>query len=156
MPCNGFNNDFRPVWHRERPISTVLKGGIVDIIRIIGIALVTTFAVLVLKPTRPDIASVLGIAGGIIILFIFVDALSGVVANISAIVNRTGVKSIVWSALLKIIGIGYLTEFAAGVCVDAGNTSMAQKVILGGKVIILVLALPIVNNLIEIVAGLLP
>jgi stage III sporulation protein AD len=127
-----------------------------DFVKIIGVAILTTFAVLVLKPTRPDIAAVVSVAGGLIVLLMFVDSLSIVIQNITAIVNRTGIKSGVFSALLKIIGIGYLTEFAAGICVDAGNQSMAQKVLLGGKVIILVLALPIVNNLIEIVAGLLP
>jgi len=126
-----------------------------DLVKIIGVALLTTFAVLVLKPTRPDIASVVGVAGGIVVLFIFIESLGQVISNITLIVQRTGIKSEVFSALLKIIGIGYLTEFCAGICTDAGNQSMAQKVILGGKVIILVLALPIVNNLIELIAGLL-
>jgi len=125
----------------------------VDIVKIIGVALLTTFAVLVLKPTKPEIAALVSIAGGIIVLLMFVNSLSGVIINITSIVSRTGIKSEVFSALLKIIGIGYLTEFAAGICNDAGNNSMAQKVLLAGKVIILVLALPIINNLIEIVAG---
>ena len=124
-----------------------------DILKVIGIALLTTFAVLVLKPTRPEIAAIVSIAGGIIVLLIFADALMGVITNMTSIVNRTGIKTEVFSAILKIIGIGYLTEFAAGICTDAGNNSMAQKVILAGKVIILVLALPIINHLVELVAG---
>jgi stage III sporulation protein AD len=124
-----------------------------DIVKIIGVALLTTFAVLVLKPTKPEIAALVSVAGGILVLLMFVESLSGVIQNITAIVTRTGIKSEVFTALLKIIGIGYLTEFAAGICTDAGNGSMAQKVLLAGKVIILVLALPIINNLIEIVAG---
>jgi len=128
----------------------------VDIAKIIGIALLTTFAVLILKPTRPEIAALVSVAGGIVILLMFVNALGGVISGITAIVHRTGIKSDVFAALLKIIGIGYLTEFAAGICHDAGNQSMSQKVLLAGKVIILVLALPIVNNLIEIIVGLVP
>jgi len=124
-----------------------------DIVKVIGIALLTTFAVLVLKPTRPEIAAIVSIAGGVIVLLMFLNPLGGVIGSMTAIVNRTGIKSDIFAALLKIIGIGYLTEFAAGICTDAGNQSMAQKVILAGKVIILVLALPIVNNLVEIVAG---
>ena len=125
-----------------------------DILKIIGVAILTVFAVLVLKPTRPEIAVLVGVVGGAVILFMFVDGLSLVVANIMAIVNRTGISTAVFTTLLKIIGIGYLTEFAATVCNDAGNQSMAQKVLLAGKVVILVLALPIINNLIEIVVGL--
>ena len=127
-----------------------------DIVKIIGVALMTTFSVLILKQSHPEIAVLVSVAGGIIILLMFVQSLSGVIANITSIVSRTGIRSEVFSALLKIIGIGYLTEFAAGVCKDAGNESMAQKVLLAGKVIILVLSLPIVNNLIDIVVGILP
>ena len=127
-----------------------------DIVKIIGVAILTTFAVLVLKPTKPEVAAIVSVAGGLIVLLMFVDALGGVISQMSAIVNRTGIKSDIFSSLLKIIGVGYLTEFAAGICNDAGNQSMGQKVILAGKVIILVLALPIVNNLIEIVVGMVP
>ena len=127
-----------------------------DIVKVIGIALVTTFAVMVLRPTKPELAAVVSIAGGVVVLLMFVDSLGAVLGGFTAIVNRTGIKSEIFSALLKIIGIGYLTDFAAGICADAGNTSMAQKVTLAGKVIILVLALPIIDNLIQIIVNILP
>ena len=127
-----------------------------DIVKIIGIALLTTFAALMLKQTRPELAAVISLAGGVVVLLMFLGALSGVIGGITTLVNRTGIKSEVFSALLKIIGIGYLTEFAAGICTDAGNTGMAQKVIMAGKVLILVLAMPIVNNLIDVIVRLLP
>jgi stage III sporulation protein AD len=109
-----------------------------------------------LKSTRPEIAAFVSIAGGVIVLVMVLGSLTEVFTNISAIVNRTGIRSDVFGALLKIIGIGYLTEFAAGICTDAGHQSMSQKVLLAGKVIILILALPIVNNLIEIIVGVMP
>ena len=127
-----------------------------DIIKIIGVAIMTTFSVLILKESHPGIAALVSVAGGIIVLLMFVESLSGIIASITGIVNKTGIRSDVFSALLKIIGIGYITEFAAGTCKDAGNESMAQKVLLAGKVIILVLSLPIVNNLIDIIVGILP
>ena len=129
---------------------------LMDIIKVIGVALVTTFAVMVLRPTKPELAAIVSIAGGVIVLLMFVDALGQVIDGFSAIVQKSGIKSEVFGALLKIIGIGYLTEFAAGICADAGNGSMAQKVNLAGKVVILVLALPIIDNLIQIIVGILP
>ena len=126
-----------------------------DIFRIIGVAVITTFAVLVLKPTRPEIAALVSIAGGVIVLLMFVQSLSGVIENINSIVTRTGLRNDLFAMLLRIIGIGYITEFAAGICKDAGNESMATKVLLAGKVVILVLALPIINNLIDVIVGIL-
>ena len=117
--------------------------------------MVVTFAVVVLKPTRPELAAIVSIGGGLVVLLMFVGALSEVINNFTQLVARTGIRSELFSALLRIIGIGYLTEFAAGICTDAGNSSMASKVLLAGKIIILVLAIPIINNLIEIILGVL-
>ena len=127
-----------------------------DIVKIIGIALITTFLVIILKPAKPELALVVGVAGGIIVILILADALGQVLGGFNSIVQKTGIKSEVFASLIKIIGIGYLTEFAGGICADAGNTSMAQKVYLAGKVIILVLAFPIISNMLDIVVGILP
>ena len=126
----------------------------ISILKIIGVALLTTFAVLIIRPTKPEIAMLVGVAGGILVLLMFMDALGGVVTGLGSIVNRTGLKNDVFRALLKIIGIGYLTEFAAGICHDAGQESMSARVTLAGKVVILLLALPIVSALIDVVVSL--
>ena len=124
-----------------------------NLFTIIGIAILTTFAVLLLKSTRPEVAAMVGVAGSIIVVMMLVETITGVLDGMTLIVNRTGIRNELFVALLKIIGIGYLTEFASSICMDAGNQSMSQKVLLAGKVVILLLALPIVNNLIEIVVG---
>ncbi|MCL2846903.1 MAG: stage III sporulation protein AD [Firmicutes bacterium] len=127
-----------------------------NIVAVIGVAMLTTFAVLVLKPHRPEIAALLSVVGGLVVILMFVDGLRDVIDGLSNLVERTGVRSDLFRALLQIIGIAYLTEFAAGVCDEAGNGAMAKKVNLAGKIIILVLALPIINNLIEIIIGVIP
>ena len=124
-----------------------------DIVRVIGIALLTTFAVLILKQNRPELAAIVSLSGGLIILLMFTQGLAGVITSLTQIVDRTGISSDIFTMLLRIIGIGYLTEFASGICDDAGNSNMAQKVTLAGKVLILIIAIPIINNLIEVVLG---
>jgi len=127
-----------------------------DILRVIGIALATTAAVLLLKPHKPEIAALVGLFGGLLVILMFVESLQFIIDNMTNLVQQTGVRSELFSALVRIIGIGYLTEFAAAICDEAGNNAMAKKVTLAGKVLILILALPIVNNLIEIVTQILP
>ena len=56
----------------------------------------------------------------------------------------------------KIVGIGYLCEIAASICQEAGAKSVADMVILGGKIIIMVLAIPIIQALVDVVLGVLP
>ena len=134
-----------------------------DLITIFGVAIITTFLVLMVKPHKPEIAILLGLAGGIIVVLLFVESLQGIINSLTQIAGATGIGGSegnaggsMLSALLRIIGIGYLTEFAAGICEDAGNTSMSKKVTLAGKILILVLALPIINNLIDVIVGVLP
>ena len=58
--------------------------------------------------------------------------------------------------LLKITGIAFLTEFAVSVCKDSGETAIASKVDLGGKVIIIAISIPIISSLLETVIKVLP
>ena len=57
--------------------------------------------------------------------------------------------------VIKIIGVGYLVEFGASICSDSGNSSIAEKIILGGKIIIFTMAIPIITSLFEIIMSLL-
>jgi stage III sporulation protein AD len=52
--------------------------------------------------------------------------------------------------LLKMIAIGYVTEISAGILVDFGSASLADKVVLAGKLTILLLSLPVLNTLLAI------
>lgn len=127
-----------------------------DIIKIITVGLATAIACVLLKQTKPEIAVVVGLAGSVVILIMMLSGLAGIVGTIRSIAARTGIQSEILTAILKIVGIGYLTEIGAGICKDAGSSSTADIVSLGGKIVILVVAIPIIEGLVEIVLGILP
>jgi stage III sporulation protein AD len=58
--------------------------------------------------------------------------------------------------ILKIIGIAYITEFAAQITKDAGQGAIASKIELGGKIFILAMAIPILTVMIETIIKLIP
>ena len=124
--------------------------------KIIGIALITVVATLIVKPVRPDFAVFISIVGGVIILFMLPGYLTDIFEVFNQIFNYTNVNSSLYKIIFKIIGVGYLVEFTASLCSDTGNNSLGDKVLLGGKIIILVMALPIVTSILEIVMELLP
>lgn len=124
--------------------------------KIISIAVITCIACLIIKPIRNDFAILISIVGGVIVLFYTVSYLSQIFDVFTEIFNISGINSSIYSIILKIIGIGYLTEFTAGICNDTGNSSLADKVLLGGKVVILVMAIPIVTSILDIVMEMLP
>ncbi len=126
------------------------------IFKIIAIGLITCLATMIIRPVRADFAVIIAIVGGLIILFMVVDYLSNVFEVLRNIIGISGVNSNLYTLLLKIIGVGYLIEFTAGICSDTGNSGLGDKVLLGGKIIILVMALPIITNILQIIMELLP
>lgn len=127
-----------------------------DILKILAIAILTCIATLIVKQVKPDFASLVALAGGIVILLILIDYVQDVLSVFHYIVEKANLSPTILSVVLKIIGIGYLTEFTANICQDSGSSSLASKVILAGKIIILVLSLPIVKNIIDIIVEMLP
>ena len=124
-----------------------------EILKIIGVAFVTAFAAILLKQTKPELSFAVTITGVIIIFMLIVDSLQTTLQIFQSIAEMTGVENGLIKRLLKIVGIGYLTEFAAGVLNDFGSNSLADKVILSGKITILVVSLPIIQALLTIVSN---
>lgn len=127
-----------------------------ELFKIIGVGLVTLIAYIIVKPLKPEIAVFISVIGVSIILMFCVDGLVGVVETMTQFVDKTGIDSNLFACVLKIVGIGYITEFASNLCVTAGNSSIADAISLAGKITILVLSLPILTNLINLIIDILP
>ena len=128
----------------------------VDIFKVVGIGIITCVITIVIKQIKPELAVFVGITGGLIIVLMIASSFLNVVNTFSAIAQKGGVSNGLFKTLLKIIGIGYITEFASNICADAGSNSLGDKMILAGKILILTVAMPVVTSILEIVIGLLP
>ena len=124
------------------------------IFRLVGIALIGVIVVLVLKTAKPEFAVFATIATGVIMLVTLMTSLSKVILAFDGIVEKSGVDGSVFSAVLKIIGIGYLTEYSSSIATDAGCASIAEKLQLGGKVVIFLTSISIVTSLVDVVTKL--
>lgn len=113
--------------------------------------LVTTIIVVTVKQQRPDIALLISLAGGTVILIFVVSSLSVVIETISNLFNKSNMDSVYITTILKVIGIAYLADFGAQLCKDAGESAIAAKIELGGKILILLLAIPILTALMELI-----
>lgn len=126
-----------------------------EIFRIAAIALVTAFCVIVLREVKSELAAAVGLAGGIIVLLSAVNYFTDIFSVVSSLAKRAGLAGGVVTLLFKVIAVGYITEFSASVIEDMGMPSLADKVTLGGKLIIVCVSLPIVVKLFEFIAGML-
>lgn len=126
-----------------------------EIFRIAAIALVTAFCVILLRDIKSELAVVVAFAGGIIVILSVIDYFSNIFSVISSIASRAGLATSVVTLLFKIIAVGYIAEFSASLIDDAGLSSLADKVTLAGKLIIVGASLPVVVELFEFIAGML-
>lgn len=124
-----------------------------EIMKIIGVAFITTIAAVLLKSTKPELSFAVTVTGVIVILLFIVDALENTLTVFTAIAEITGVENGLLKILLKIVGVGYITEFGAGILNDFGSNAVADKVALGGKITIVLLSLPIIESLLKLVQG---
>ncbi len=126
-----------------------------EILKIIGIAFVTAIAALLLRIIKPELSLAVTVTGILIILVFTVDTLQNSIVIFSKIADLTGVGNGLLKTLLKIVGIGYITEFSAGILTDFGSPSVADKVTLCGKIVIITLSFPVIESLLNLIQGLL-
>ncbi len=119
--------------------------------RVVGLAIVAVVLLLVIRPQRPEIAVLLGLVVGVVIFLMVAQRLVAVVDFLRDLAVRAKVDNLYLNTILKIVGIAYIAEIGAQVCRDAEENSVASKVELAGKVLILVLAMPIVMAILETV-----
>ncbi len=127
-----------------------------DIVKIIGVGFIAVIIIVILKQYRPEFAIYASIIAGVIIILMITDTLSGIINLLQDIANRTNVNTQFLKILMKITGIAILTEFAVSICKDSGETAVANKIDIGGKVIIISMSIPIIRALLETVLKILP
>lgn len=125
------------------------------IVKLIGIALIGIVAVSLLRSAKPEFAVFAVIGTGIVMVITMISSLQSAILAFDDLVEKSGMDDRVFSAVLKIIGIGYLTEYSASIATDAGCASIAQKLQFGGKIVIFLMSISVVTALVDVVTGLL-
>ncbi|CAH1197498.1 stage III sporulation protein AD [Paenibacillus sp. 2RAB27] len=127
-----------------------------EIIQIVGLGLIVTILTLIIKEQKPMFAFLLAAFTGIVIFLFLIGKISSVIQVLEDLAVKSNVNLVFLKTILKIIGVAYIAEFGAQIVRDAGQDSIASKIELSGKVLIMVMAIPIITVIIETVVKLLP
>ena len=127
-----------------------------EIIKIIGIGLISLIIIIMLKQYKPEFAVYVSILAGIFILVLSISQISGVINLLKSLASKANINSEFLGIILKITGIAILTEFAVSICQDSGESSIASKIDIGGKVTIITISIPIISSLLETILKVLP
>ena len=124
-----------------------------DIFKIVGLGIVSAMICVFIKNTRPEISLILSLASTIIILFYILPFLKQVLAALEGISEFIGIESSYTAPVFKVIGIAYITQIGGDLCRDAGESAIASKIEIAGKIAIVSLAMPIAYKMISVING---
>ena len=122
-----------------------------DITVVCIIAVIASVLTLVLRKDRPEISVIIAIAAGTIIIFMVLPAAEGVAKLFVNISEIAGIGSEYISVIIKSCVIAIVSGVCASTCRDAGNSSLALKLEIAGRITIIVLAMPVINTLLNVI-----
>lgn len=127
-----------------------------EIVQIVGLGLVATILIVILKEERPEIALQISIVISAIVFLLMLEKIISLVDVINNLAQKANIDTIYLSAVLKIIGISYVAEFGAQICRDAGSSSTASKIEFAAKIMIMLLSVPILMAVLDLIIKILP
>ncbi len=124
------------------------------IFKVVGFGIIAISLIIILKQEKPEIALICLVASSVLMLIFIFDDLKNIINLIDKLITTSNIDSDFLKIILKVIGISYLVEFGKDICKDAGESAIANKMELAGKVIIISLSIPVITSLLDIVSGL--
>lgn len=122
-------------------------------LKIIGLVFVAVVSYNVIKNAKPEFGLFIIVVAGAAVVIMLSDGIISSIAAFNTLAEKSGLDSGVFSSIIKIIGVGYITEYSSSVCEDGGCSSLGQKIQFAGKLTIFVMALPIITGIIDIIGG---
>ena len=122
-----------------------------EVMRIVGIGLIGAILSILLRNSKPEFSMLIPVVVSFTVLACAMPYLIRITEELSRRASSAGINSSYMRIVIKVIGISYLVCITAELCKDAGENAIAAKIELGGKLIILAMAIPIINSLLNLV-----
>ncbi len=124
-----------------------------DIIKISMLGVCGVMLGFILKGTRPEYASFITMAIGILILGLAAGKVAYLFETLDRLRQRIPVDGSYLAALVKIIGITYIGQFSASICKDAGYQTIGAQIELFCKLSVMVLSMPVLLAILDTISG---
>lgn len=118
-----------------------------SIIQMAGVGVVGTLLALQFKNGKNEYAIYTVIAVSLVLFYGMKDKLESIQETVSTISSMVNINTDYISILLKMIGITYVSEFATGICKDAGYQTIANQIEIFTKLTILTFSMPVLEAL---------
>jgi len=120
-------------------------------IKTIVIIVIAAILCVILKQQKNDLSFLISTTATVVICLVTINKLIPIF-NYTYEINV--ISSDILEILIKTLGISYLTDFSSSICKDLGENGLAAGAELCGKVEIIILAIPVFSNLLEVCTSL--
>lgn len=124
--------------------------------QIVGLGIVAAVLAVTIRHNKPEMAMLLSTAAGIILFMMVLGKIGAVIDVLRELSTRANLNMVYLGTILKIVAIAYIADFGAQICRDAGEGAVASKIEFAAKVLILVLAVPIMIAVLQSLLKLVP
>lgn len=125
-----------------------------NVFTLVGLCVLTVSAVVLIKTQHKEFALLISVAFSIVLLLYAFGPLKEIIASVKSMAQIYALNDGYIKLIIKIIGVSYLVRFAADICNDSGETAMANKAELIGKLLITVLYIPVITEILHAVSEL--
>lgn len=128
-----------------------MSGGI--LVAAVGVLLCAAVLAAVLRAHRPELALGLSIAAGALVVGLLLQELAPLVSSIRRMLTVGGLSETALFVVLRAAGVCFVTQWAADTCRDAGQAALAGKAELVGRVLLLLMTVPLFEQVLALVTG---
>lgn len=121
-----------------------------DAFRIMGLGVIVALMCCVIRDHTSVMAVALSLAGCIGILLLSIEALRPVLGIIARLQSLSGLTTAVVAPMIKVTGIGMLTQICSAVCEDAGEKTLHNAVQIGGTFLSLYVSVPLMSAVLDL------
>lgn len=125
-----------------------------NIIVYLGVGLTMCVLLVTVRQMRPELSLLLSIACGTVLVLWILRSILPLIEEARSLASAAGMQTSLLAIAVKAVGLSIAVQTAADVCRDAGETALAGKLELGGRVALLILALPLFRQMLELSAAL--
>ena len=126
-----------------------------ELTTILSMLLIAAFLTVLLRRYRPELAMGVGIVAGAIALLAVLKTAAPAVSQLQALLDGAALPQAYTAILFKALALCILTQLTADACRDAGESALAAKAELAGKLLLLVLSLPLFEKITSLALSLL-
>lgn len=120
----------------------------------VGVLLCGAMLSTVLRTHRPELAVGLSLLAGVLVLGMVLSRLSPFFASLKQMLAVGGLSDNAFGVVLKGVGVCLLTQLTADICRDAGQSALASKAEWVGRVLLLLISVPLYEQILALVVSL--